>query len=100
MPTIDMAVYAPLSLLVVILLAAFFAALVSMRDPIEDVPHLVSRWVWCAQHGRSVMVNFTERVQTGLVMRSVRHCPLQRPGERCGEACAWETQRREKIEAR
>lgn len=95
MPTVDLAVYAPLSLLVVILVAAFLAAVVSLRDPIEGVPHLVSRWVWCAPHGRSAMVHFTER-QTGLVNRSVRHCPLRRPGEPCGEACAWETQRREK----
>jgi hypothetical protein len=98
MPTVDLAAYTPL--LVVILFAAFFAVLVSMRDPIKAAPHPVSRWVWCAPHGRSVMVDFTERTQTGLVMRSVRHCPLRRRGEHCGEACAWETARRENIEAR
>jgi hypothetical protein len=43
MPTVDLAAYAPFALLVVILIAAFFAALGSMRDPIEGVPHLVSR---------------------------------------------------------
>jgi len=50
-------------------------------------PHPVTRSVWCARHKRRVMVEFTERVQTGMMLRRVRHCPVRRQGERCGEGC-------------
>jgi hypothetical protein len=86
MSAIDLA--APV--LVVVLLAVFFATLVYLRDPVRMGPRAVWRWVWCPRRGRTTMVEFTERVQTGMALRSVRQCPLRREGEPCGEECAWQ----------
>jgi hypothetical protein len=85
---IDWSAYA--GLLVAALLGLCVAVLVSMRDRTHAPPHIVHRRVRCPQHGRTAMVEFTERVQTGVALRSVRHCPLRREGEQCGEGCAWE----------
>ena len=87
MPTIDVAAYT--GVFVIVLWAVVFGLLVYLRDPAHVAPHAVSRVVWCPQHERQVLVEFTERVQTGLAVRRVRHCPLRGPGERCGERCAW-----------
>jgi hypothetical protein len=88
MPTLDMAAYA--GGVVFVLLAACFGLLALMRDPAHKAPHTVRRWVRCPQHDRSVLVEFTERVQTSMAYRSVRRCPIRGEGERCGEGCAWE----------
>jgi hypothetical protein len=88
MPTIDLAAYA--GFLIVVLLALCFLALVLMADTTHAAPHVVVRRVRCGRYGRTAQVEFTERIQSGLSLRSVRHCPLRHEGERCGEACVWE----------
>jgi len=88
MATLDLAALAPV--LMVLLLVAFFAALFAMRDTTHAAPHVVSRRVWCSRHNRAAVVEFIERVQTGMAIRHVLHCPLRDEGERCGEACTWE----------
>lgn len=75
--------------LIVLLLAVRFGALVQMRDRDHVAPHLVSRLVWCPRHERTVWVNFTERVWTGMAYRTVRNCPLRTENARCDE-CTWE----------
>jgi hypothetical protein len=85
MPALDLTPVLVIGLLVVLL-----AVLVHLRDPHNVAPHAVSRWVWCAVHKRATVVEFSERVQTGIVLRRVRHCPLRRPGERCGDVCVWQ----------
>lgn len=91
MPSMDLAAYA--GVIVVAIFGACVAALVAMRDTTHAAPHTVSRWVRCPRHERVAMVDFTERMQTGLAMRTVLHCPLRRPGESCGEGCRWEEMR-------
>jgi hypothetical protein len=88
MPTIDLAAYA--GFLIVFMLALCLVALVLMADTTHVAPHMVLRRVHCGRYGRTAEVEFTERVQCGLALRSVRHCPLRRQGEDCGEACVWE----------
>jgi len=36
------------------------------------------------------VVEFNERVQTGMAFRSAHNCPLRKPGEKCGEGCAFQ----------
>lgn len=91
MPTIDLAAYA--GVLIVVLLALCCLALVLMADTTHVAPHAVVRQVRCSRYGRIAQVEFIERVQSGLCLRSVRHCSLRRAGEHCGEACAWEPMR-------
>lgn len=89
MPAVDWSAYT--ALLVTVLLGGCVAVLLSMLDR-EKVPlHDVRRRVWCPRHRRTAMVEFSERVQTGMAFRTVRHCPLRREGEQCGEGCAWES---------
>lgn len=88
MPAIDLT-----PVLVVLLLLGLLGVLVYLRDPVNVAPHSVTRWVWCAPHRRAAMVEFTERVQTGILLRRVRHCPLRRPGEHCGNVCVWKPTR-------
>ena len=89
MPTIDYASYA--GLMVIVSLAAIVAVLFYLRDPARVARHNVARAVRCPRHGRTVVVDFSERVQTGFAIRQVRHCPLRREGEDCGEDCVWES---------
>lgn len=72
----------------VAILAACVAILVLMRDRESAPPRLISWQVWCAERGQRAVVDFVERVQTGLRMREVRQCSLLQPGERCSEECA------------
>jgi hypothetical protein len=88
MPSIDLSAYA--GLLIIILLVGCFGTLFHMRDRDHAAPRLVSRFVWCPRHQRTVAVEFNERVQTGMASRTVQHCPLRAENERCGEGCAWE----------
>ena len=89
MPTIDYASYA--GLMVIVALAAIVAVLFYLRDPVRIARHNVARAVRCPRHGRTVVVDFSERVRTGFAIRQVRHCPLRREGEDCGEDCVWES---------
>jgi hypothetical protein len=89
MPALDWSAFMPV--LVIVLLAGCGALLLSMLDR-ENVPlHEVRRRIWCPRHKRIAMVEFNERVQTGMAFRTVRHCPLRRQGEQCGEGCVWES---------
>jgi hypothetical protein len=88
MPTIDLAAYT--GFLIVFLLVLCVVALVLMADTTSVAPHVVLRRVRCGRYGRTAQVEFTERIQCGLAIRTVRHCPLRHEGEHCGEACAWE----------
>jgi len=90
MATLDLASYA--AVLVTFLLGVCIAILFFFMRDREHAPlHAVRRLVWCPRHERTAMVEFNERIQTGLALRTVRHCPLRRPGELCGEGCAWES---------
>jgi hypothetical protein len=75
---------------IVVLLGLCFAVLLSMWDWTSVPVHTTFRRVRCPRHGRPVRVEFVERVRTGFAIRTVRHCPLRAPGERCGENCVWE----------
>jgi len=75
------------ALLVAGLLVLCVAVIVALRDRSWAAPRRVSRWVWCPQHERAVMVDFSERMETGMLLRSVDHCPVRRPDERCGDLC-------------
>lgn len=88
MPTLDLAVYA--GLLVIGLFALCATVLVLMRDKAYEPWHAAARWVWCPRYERWAWVEFTERVQTGLAIRRVRHCPLRHEGKRCGDGCAFD----------
>jgi hypothetical protein len=88
MPTLDLAAHA--GLIVIVVLAALFGLLVYLRDPVHAAPHTVSRAVRCPRRGRTAVVEFNERVQTGFAVRQVRQCPLRHEGEDCGEGCVWE----------
>ena len=88
MQTFDWAAYT--GPLLVVALLAIFALFVSLRDPEHAAPRLVSRAVWCPRHKRLTVVEFNERVQTGMAFRRAHHCPLRKPGENCGEECAWQ----------
>ena len=89
MATLDLAPYA--ALLVTFLLAVCIAIMFFfMRDRAHAPLHTVQRLVWCPRYRRAAMVEFNERVQTGLAVRTVRHCSQRRPGELCGEGCVWE----------
>lgn len=79
--------YTVFALGLVLLLSLCLLALFEIRDRQWTPPHPVSESVWCPAHGQRVVVDFVERVETGLTLRSVEHCPLRGAGERCGEEC-------------
>ena len=70
------------------MLTLCLVALFFMRDPYAVPPHQVSRSVWCAGRHRSARVDFIERVDTGMVRRSVRRCSLRDVADRCDAACS------------
>ena len=86
MHMLDLAAYT--GPLLIVALLAVVALLVSLRDQEHAAPRLVSRTVWCPRHKRMAVVEFNERVQTGMAFRSAHNCPLRKPGEKCGEGCA------------
>ncbi|HUI25403.1 MAG TPA: hypothetical protein VL403_04895 [Candidatus Kryptonia bacterium] len=63
------------------------AILFFMRDTTWVSPTTVSESVYCSTHRRRVVVDFVDRVDTGLRFRSVEHCPLRAADERCNEDC-------------
>lgn len=87
MHMIDLAPYT--GILIILLLIVSFVAILSIVDTTYVAPHAVLRSVHCGRYGRNTQVEFTEQVQTGLEIRTVRSCPLRHEGERCGEACIW-----------
>jgi hypothetical protein len=58
-----------------------------MRDPESAPPRVVSRSVWCAAHRQQTTVDFVERIETGLPIRTVQQCPLRDTGEPCNQEC-------------
>jgi len=73
--------------LVMLLFAVCVAAILLMRDRTWAPPRRVSRALWCDARRGHAVVEFIERVETGMVVRSVLRCSLRDPGERCGEGC-------------
>ena len=61
--------------------------LVLMRDRRHADARIFSRWVSCPREHRATMVEISERVETGMTIRTVRSCPLRQPGEWCSEMC-------------
>jgi len=65
MATLDLASYA--AVLVTFLLGVCIAILFFFMRDREHAPlHTVRRLVWCPRHERTAMVEFNERIQTGL----------------------------------
>jgi hypothetical protein len=79
------------ALLVTLMLVGCVAALMSMLDRANQPLHVTRRLIWCPHYKRTTTVEFSERLQTGMALRTVRHCPLRREGEPCGEGCACES---------
>ena len=79
--------YVALGLGLLSALVTCVATLFFMRDTTWAPPTVVSESVYCSTHGRRIVVDFVDRVQTGLRFRSVEHCPLRAADERCGEDC-------------
>ncbi len=73
--------------LVILLFAICVAAILLMRDRASAPPRRVSRALWCDARQGHAVVEFIERVETGMVVRSVLRCSLRGPGDRCGEGC-------------
>ncbi len=80
--------YAVAATMLVLALAACVATLVLLRDRESSPPRLVIWKVWCRERGGRAVVDFVERVHTGLRLREVRHCSLRGAGERCSEECS------------
>ena len=72
---------------IVIALSVCLVILFRVRDTEWVPPHAVSESLWCPIHRRRVAVDLVERVETGLKLRSVEHCPLRGASERCDEEC-------------
>lgn len=79
--------YAVAATTLVLSLAICVAILVLLRDREFSPPRLVTWRVWCAERGGRAVVDFVERVQTGLRLREVRRCSLRGASERCSEDC-------------
>jgi len=79
--------YVALGLAMTGTLVACLAILFLMRDTTFAPPRKVSESVYCPTYERRVVVDFIDRVRTGLRYRSVEHCPLREEDERCGEDC-------------
>jgi hypothetical protein len=73
--------------LAILLLAVCVAAILLMRDRTSAPSRRVSRALWCDAQQNHAVVEFVERVQTGMVIRSVLQCSLRGSGHRCGEEC-------------
>jgi hypothetical protein len=72
---------------VALLLLLCVVALFLMRDPDSEPPHVVSRSIWCAARRRQTTVEFVERVETGLPIRTVQRCALRDAGGPCNQEC-------------
>jgi hypothetical protein len=81
--------YAVAATTMVLTLAVCVASLVLLRDRESAPPRFVTWKVWCGERGgRRAVVDFVERVQTGLRLREVRGCSLRGDGQRCSEECS------------
>lgn len=80
-------IYIVAGLSVAIFLALCVAVMYSMRDSRSAPSRVVSRSVWCAPHRECAAVDFVERVETGLTIRSVERCSLRGEHEHCAEDC-------------
>ena len=80
--------YAVAATIMVLTLAACVASLVLLRDRESAPPRLVTWKVWCSERGGRAVVDFVERVHTGLRLREVRRCSLRGDGEHCHEECS------------
>jgi hypothetical protein len=85
LPAID------LDILVAVVLGLLMASCVGimclMRDREWAPPQLLPRTLRCEAKGRRAQVDFIERVEAGLRMRSVQHCSIRGGTERCREQC-------------
>ncbi len=72
---------------VAFLLFLCVGALFLMRDPESAPPRPVTRSVWCSVHRQRTTVDFIERVQTGLPIRTVQRCALRDTRESCNLEC-------------
>jgi hypothetical protein len=86
LPAIDG--YMAMGVAIVLLLGACVLILYGIRDRRWAPPRRVTRAVWCPSRNRRAIVDFTERVDTGLVVRTVEQCSLLDEGERCSGPCA------------
>ncbi len=72
---------------VAFLLFLCVGALFLMRDPESAPSRAVSRSVWCSVHQQRTTVDFIERVETGLCIRTVERCALRDTREPCNLEC-------------
>ena len=72
---------------VAFLLFLCVGALFLMRDPESSPPREVSRSVWCSVYRERTTVDFIERIQTGLPIRTVQRCTLRDARESCNLEC-------------
>jgi hypothetical protein len=72
---------------VALLLLLCVVALFLMRDPESAPPRVVSRSIWCRAQRKQTTVDFVERVETGLPIRTVQRCALRDTGGPCNHEC-------------
>ena len=58
-----------------------------IRDTTSAPLRRVTRTVWCPTRERRAIVDFNERVVTGIAIRKVEGCSLLEHGERCSGPC-------------